>query len=208
MEIRLNTAGKKFRQTWVFRNLDFVFPHASATAILGPNGSGKSTLAQILCGLIPPSEGLVTHEMAGKILEAGEIYKYVAYAAPYAELFNSFSAEEVVRLHSRFRKFRTGISPGDVVSESVVKAYRNKPVEVLSSGMKQRLKLALAIMTDSDLLFLDEPLTNLDEEGRKWYAGMMERHSGGRTVIVCSNHDEEEHNFCALKLRLTASNPL
>ncbi|NBQ48017.1 MAG: ATP-binding cassette domain-containing protein, partial [Sphingobacteriia bacterium] len=73
---------------------------------------------------------------------------------------------------------------------------RHKFIRQYSSGMKQRLKLALALLADTPLLLLDEPLSNLDRSGAAWYQQMITDYTAKRTVIVCSNAIEEEHFFC------------
>jgi ABC-type multidrug transport system ATPase subunit len=75
-------------------------------------------------------------------------------------------------------------------------------VKNFSSGMKQRLKLTLAIMSDTPLLLLDEPLSNLDENGATWYQQMVRDFAGDRTIVVCSNMNEKEIGFCHEKIFL------
>jgi ABC-type multidrug transport system ATPase subunit len=88
------------------------------------------------------------------------------------------------------------MSNDEVIERIYLEDHRDNRLEVFSSGMKQRLKLALAIMSESKLLLLDEPLTNLDEKGKKWYLNTIEEFTLNRTIIVCSNHQKDEYAFC------------
>ena len=192
----MNNIGKKFRRNWIFRNLDFTFTNDSNYAILGQNGSGKSTLLQILSGITLPSEGEIKYSISGKEISADEIYKEVVYAAPYVQLFEQLTLVEMIGVHQRFKEFYGGMNANDIIERMYLSDHRDSQIEVFSSGMKQRLKLALAIMSKSSFLFLDEPVTNLDQKGKDWYKSLIEEFKSDRIIIVCSNHLEMEYSFC------------
>lgn len=196
MKIQLQNVGKKFRDVWVFQHLDFSFSHNQNYAILGANGSGKSTLMQVLAGLTLPSEGEVSYSISGEVIEPSEVYKKIVYAAPYVQLFDQFNVEEMISVHMRFKKFYGNMTPDEVIERMMLTKHKTQPIEVFSSGMKQRLRLGLAIMSVSDVLLLDEPNTNLDEQGKNWYEALVKEFQENRTVIVSSNHQEKEYTFC------------
>jgi ABC-type multidrug transport system ATPase subunit len=79
---------------------------------------------------------------------------------------------------------------------------RNKLIKYFSSGMKQRLKLALAFCSDTPMLMLDEPTSNLDSQGVEWYLSLVQRYAANRLTIICSNQ-EHEHSFCKHQLNIT-----
>lgn len=196
MEIQLNNVGKKFRNNWVFRNLDFTFSNAGTYAILGQNGSGKSTLLQILSGITLPSEGEVKYSISGEEVSAANVYQEIVYAAPYVQLFEQLTLKEMIGVHLRFKEFYNGMNANDIIERMYLTAHSDRQIEIFSSGMKQRLKLALAIMSKSSFLFLDEPITNLDQKGKDWYKSLIEEFQFERTIVVCSNRQETEYSFC------------
>ena len=172
-------------------------------AILGPNGSGKSTLLQVLSGATLLNEGTITHHQGDTTTDPEEVFRYVTIAAPYLELVEEFTLEESVKLHFSFKKTMNGISLQEVIRLSELQDAIHKPVKFFSSGMKQRLKLTLACLSDTPLLLLDEPCANLDENGVKWYASMVGEYGKGKTIVVCSNSHPEEYFFCSRKIQLT-----
>jgi ABC-type multidrug transport system ATPase subunit len=102
----------------------------------------------------------------------------------------------MVTFHHRFRQFVDGMDTEAVIKATTLSKNRNKPIRYFSSGMKQRVKLALAILSDTPLLLLDEPASNLDLAGIEWYRNLVARHRNDRIVIVCSNSQPQEHDFC------------
>jgi ABC-type multidrug transport system ATPase subunit len=202
LEIRLENAGKKYFRQWIFRHLDLRIEAGQKLAVRGPNGSGKSTLLQVLAGAGLLTEGKMVFSGNSGELPADEVFRHVAIAAPYLELIEEFTLEECVELHFSFKKPWNGLSAGDVISRSGLEAARHKPVRFFSSGMKQRLKLALACLSDTALLLLDEPCSNLDADAVSWYGRLVEETGKDRTVVVCSNNNKEEFFFCSSEIQL------
>src|SRR5436189_4918355 len=148
MEIRLKNIAKHFGREVVFQNVNITLASGSRTAILGPNGSGKSTLLQTIAGALIPTGGTIAHMLNGNAIDQQEVYKHVSIAAPYLGLYEDLSLQQCIAFHARFKPFRPGISPADVARIAYLEASLDKPVLHFSSGMKQRLKLALAILSD------------------------------------------------------------
>ena len=197
MNIVANNLGKRFNREWVFRNFNYEFEPGKTYAITGPNGSGKSTLMQVLWGQMHPSEGSVDYltsplssgERTEVRSDQSEIYKSVSIAAPYMDLIDEFTLEEMVRFHFKFKK--SGL-PIDVILKKIeLHSSHQKEISSFSSGMRQRLKLALAFYSESDLLFLDEPCTNLDKKSIEWYTNHLARVSPNMTVFIASNQEHE-----------------
>ncbi|HLG33490.1 MAG TPA: ABC transporter ATP-binding protein [Bacteroidia bacterium] len=204
-KIIFENAGKKFGIDWVLKDFNFTFNPSCQVAILGPNGSGKSTLLQMVAGYVQPSAGKVSFYDDDVLIEEENIFKHVSLAAPYLELIEEYSLEEMVRFHFGFKNVISGLNFNDVIERSELSSSVNKQVKNFSSGMKQRLKLTLAIMSDTPLLLLDEPLSNLDEQGEIWYQQMLKDFSLERTVVVCSNMNVKEYGFCGEKIMLEKS---
>ncbi len=187
MTIALTQAGKRFGYEWIFRGLTYRFESGTSYALTGPNGAGKSTLMKVLSGHLSLSKGDIRFEENGQQVAPDAVYRWISMAAPYIELIEELTLSELVHFHARMRPFRNGIAPEQVLDMLQLKGARHKAIRFFSSGMKQRLKLALAICTEAPILLLDEPTTNLDTAGARWFAELLEAHSVGRIVVVASN---------------------
>lgn len=187
MDIQLTNAGKRFRFDWIFKNLDFHFQSGSAYALQGPNGSGKSTLMKILSGHLSLSKGQIAFTENDRKIDVDAVYQKVSFAAPYIELIEEFTLEEALRFHSRLKPLLPEYSPERLYELLELPRTRLKEIRYFSSGMKQRVKLALAICSDTPVLLLDEPGTNLDSNAVRWFKALLERHSAGRLVVIASN---------------------
>lgn len=170
--------------------------------LLGPNGSGKSTFLQLLSGYVSPTSGEISWTNKGSTVPAAEVYKSVSLATPYLELPEELTLMELLDFHFQFKKSIDGISLQDVVSYSGLPAAADKPIRNYSSGMKQRVRLILAFCSEGELLLLDEPCSNLDRDAVDWYQKLADRFLGDRTVLVCSNRQENEYVFCQRSLDL------
>lgn len=196
MKIALNKLGKKFDRDWIFRNVNHVFEDGSATVILGSNGSGKSTLLQVISGYVMPSEGTVSNfNGTVKVLQEN-VHACFAFASPYVELMEEFTFRECVQFQQKFRSWQSGLNENRVIELSGLSHASEKQIRHFSSGMKQRAKLALAILSDAPVILLDEPCSNLDVQAQEWYASLIKDFRENRTVIVCSNQVKEEYFFC------------
>ncbi len=201
MDILLEQTGKRYRLEWIFRNLSTTFSQGNRYAILGPNGSGKSTLLKVLSGHVTPSKGKIFFQQSGKNIEPEKIYKNISYAAPYIELIEEFTLKEAIVFHSQLKPLLPGITPQKVSEILALPRALNKDIRFFSSGMKQRLKLALAILSDTPILLLDEPATNLDLQGVEWYKNLIGSFAADRLVIIASN-DPHDADFCPNHLQI------
>ena len=202
MQISLNNATKSFGREVVFRNVEHVFASGSRTALLGPNGSGKSTLLMLVGGALMPSKGSVVHAVNDTVVPEEEVYRHVAIAAPYLGLYEELSLAETVVNHARFKPLKNGLTATDVARIAYLENALEKPVRNFSSGMKQRLKLALAILSDTPLLLLDEPTSNIDAKAVAWYSDLLREHVDQRTLLVASNRQEAEFALCTERVEV------
>jgi ABC-type multidrug transport system ATPase subunit len=202
MQIELQNIGKKFNKDWIFRNLNYEFKSGNSYAVTGHNGSGKSTLLQIISGFVLPSEGQVIN----KEYDNNTLYEQISIAAPYLELIEEMTAMEFLQFHQQFKSFIDNTSLLQILEEVQLSKATDKQIRYFSSGMKQRLKLAQAFFSDTKILLLDEPTSNLDKQGISLYFQLIKQYSNDRLVIICSN-DETEYSFCSSKIVIgTASN--
>lgn len=201
MKIELKGAGRRFNQEWIFRNFSYEFQSGGNYAILGPNGSGKSTLLSVLLGSLEPSEGAIAYSDTADI-PVEKIYRYVSLAAPYLDLVEEFSLQETIDFHFQFKEFYPGMNAAKLLDLLGLAKAQDKALKYFSSGMKQRTKLALACCTNSPLLFLDEPTSNLDQQGVAWYHELIRDFTTDKLVLVGSNQ-ETEYSFCDNFIRIT-----
>lgn len=201
MKISLSKIGRRFNREWIFRNIDYVFESGNSYAILGINGSGKSTLLQVISGSLGQSEGEITYQLANKTVEIDKIFEHLAIATPYLELIEEFTLIEILDFHFRFKSRLNNITNIELVELLNMESSKNKQIKHFSSGMKQRVKLILAFCADTSILLLDEPTSNLDEQGIAWYYTLIEKFCFGRLVLVCSNQIHE-YQFCDHQLKI------
>jgi ABC-type multidrug transport system ATPase subunit len=195
VEVVAENIGKKYNKEWIFKNLSLILKNNQSLAITGPNGSGKSTLLQILAGATPPSEGKISYLNEKLILNPENFYHYISIAAPYLELIEEMTIRELTEFHKKFKPFSGNISTDQFMQKIFLENAADKEIRFLSSGMKQRVKLGLALFSDTPILLLDEPTTNLDSKGIDWYLGEINQQLGKRIVVVSSNL-KHEYDFC------------
>ncbi|MBL7937172.1 MAG: ABC transporter ATP-binding protein [Bacteroidia bacterium] len=194
--IKLTDAGKKFGREWIFRNVSLDISSGQKIAILGLNGSGKSTLLQALTGYLTLNEGELTYSTHDKNIDSENQYSFISLASPYLELVEDFTLQEQIAHTQIYKPFLNSLNVAQIVELSGLGAHKDKFIKLFSSGMKQRLKLTLAILADAPVLFLDEPTTNLDATVIDWYKYMINTYALHKTIIVCSNSIKDEYAFC------------
>ena len=204
MQIKLSNLGKRYNYEWIFRKLDYQFTTDNNYVILGSNGSGKSTLLQVIAGNLIPSEGGIESQSGNLKLEVEDenFYKHLSFAAPYLELFEEFTLIESIEFQAQFKPFFKGLMTDQIVELIQLEKAKKKQLKYYSSGMKQRVRLALAILADTPLLLLDEPTSNLDKKAVEWYQQLVTDYSEERLIIVCSNQQEYEYPFCNKQLNI------
>jgi ABC-type multidrug transport system ATPase subunit len=200
--IKLSQIGRRFNRDWIFRGIDHTLISGESYAILGANGSGKSTLLAVLNGSLSPSAGSINYFFEDKEVKVEQVFQHLSLAAPYLELIEEFSLEEMIDFHFKFKTYKTGIDKVAIVDLLSLPGSSNKLIRYFSSGMKQRLKLALAFCADTPILMLDEPTSNLDAQGVEWYLSLVQQFAKDRLTIVCSNQ-EHEYSFCRHRLSIT-----
>ncbi len=196
MQVTLDKAGKRFDRQWVFRNINHTFTENSKTAVLGSNGAGKSSLFKIIAGFTNLTEGNISYSLGSKTLSSQEIFSNVSLISPHLELIEEFSLSEFLRFHFSMRQILPGLKPEKVIDLTKLGSNSKKPIRYFSSGMKQRVKIAVCLFSSSNMLLLDEPCTNLDYEGRKWFKDCLSEYSNNRTTIVFSNNNNDETFAC------------
>ena len=206
ISISVQNSGKRFEREWIFRKLSCEFCSTNPTAIVGGNGSGKSTLIKTLIGYLPLSEGKLVYSSNQKDKDKSILkpilkpilkenwQNYISFAAPYTELIEEFTLMEQLKFHKAFKSF--DIEVEEIIEKLAFSNTKTKTIRFFSSGMKQKLKIALAIYSDAKIVFLDEPTSNLDKQNSEWYLKEIDTIIDKKTIIIASNQ-EAEYNFCS-----------
>ena len=189
MDLILEAAGvrKVFNRRTIFDGISFRVVQGGTLLISGRNGSGKSTLVKILAGVLSPTAGDVT--LAGPPQRsASERTRWVGFVSPYLQLYEEFTAMENLHLALSLRGARADSKSGTELLDLLGLAdRRHDPVRTFSSGMKQRVKYAFALVHRPPVLILDEPMANLDAEGIEAVRGLMRAQCSQGILVVATN---------------------
>jgi len=202
-KVQLQNLGKRYQYEWIFKGITQQFEQGQAYAILGPNGSGKSTLMQLIAASLMPSEGRVQYQIDNVIPDNDQIYQYISWAAPYIQLIEDFTLLECIRFQAQFKPFVQNISPKEVIAISELEAATHKAVRYFSSGMRQRLKVTLAVLANAPVLLLDEPTMNLDRAGIKWYQQLLEQYALPNKLLIIASNQAHEYQCCTHQLNIS-----
>lgn len=190
MKIEAVNLTKKYNNQLIFKDVSFVFDSGKKIAVIGDNGSGKTTFLKTLSGITIPSSGSM-HYNDGKINKE-DIGTKISYCAPYAGLIEQYTLNDFLSFYYKFRKILDIHSVDSILKKANISNAKNKSISSFSTGMKQKLKLIIAFLTNSNAIFLDEPCSNLDEKGVHFYHYLLEKYSNKRTLIIASNNIEKE----------------
>ena len=180
--IKVHQAGKRFDRRWIFRNLSFELNAREIIAICGNNGSGKSTLLKAIAGLLPLSEGSIEYP-------SEEMRDLLGYSGIDAALYGELTVAEHVKFAADLQGFRVDV--GGSLAFVELDYAANRLVRELSTGMRSRLRLALAVLTHPPFLLLDEPGAALDQAGTDTLNRIIELQSQTGTVVIATNDPKE-----------------
>lgn len=196
MEITLKDIGRRYNSEWIFRHINYRFESGKSYAVLGQNGSGKSTLLKVLSGSLSSSEGELVYTDGESTIGIDQVYQELSIAAPYIELIEEFTLRELFDFHFQFKSYLQGFDKESVLNLLGLESALDKEIKHFSSGMRQRVKLVLACCSNSNIVLLDEPTSNLDSAGEEWYLNLIARTKlDFRLFIICSNQ-KKEYEFC------------
>ncbi|MEP0766099.1 MAG: ABC transporter ATP-binding protein [Fimbriimonadia bacterium] len=193
--LRVRGLGKRFERRWVFRALDLDLEVSDSLVVAGRNGAGKSTLLKILAGVIPATEGEVAVEGC-----QGEQRNLIGLCSPEQSLYEALTGTENLRFFARLRGLKA-FDPHECLRRIGLQGRGDERVSAYSTGMKQRLRLALATMHEPPVLLLDEPGAGLDEEGRSIVDGIFE-HARSRGIVIVATNDRSEYRYGERRLEL------
>ena len=207
MYIELSQISKRYQKQSIFREVSHSFTPGSCTAVIGNNGSGKSTLLHIIAGYASPSQGSVKWELPNKRIKRDDIFRFVSICSPALQLWDELTLSENYALFREFKRLPECSASIDFARIIQLEKHLNKPLKSFSSGMRQRVKLGFAILSDAPLLLLDEPCSHMDGDAVSWYQEVLQKHAQGRTIIVASNRDNRETFLCNEELDINDYKP-
>lgn len=198
-KIELQQAGKVYGFRWLFKDLSLVFEAEKTCLITGANGTGKSTLMACLAGFLSLDKGKVSYSQNNNPISRTDIYKHLSLVTPYTDLIEDMTLKEQFNFLQNFKM--TSGNYADFLDFLDLKHAHHKTIKTYSSGMKQKTKLALAFYFETPILFLDEPLTNLDKINSDWYLKHIQNLKN-RLIIIASNNFKA-HHFCTTEVKLS-----
>jgi ABC-type multidrug transport system ATPase subunit len=180
---------KRYNYHPIIKDFSFTFLEGKNYAIRGSNGSGKSTLVNLLAGYLSPSKGKIYYFIQGKPITRNEIFRYINVASPYCSLVEDFTLFENYEFFKKFKNLQNDVSYNELLALLEWKDPMDKHFSKFSSGMKQKASLALAFLSQSPILFLDEPTSFLDIQAKDWYRNNFIKFNSNKTIILASNDE-------------------
>jgi ABC-type multidrug transport system ATPase subunit len=182
--------GKHYQGQWLFHSWNAVLEPGQGLALTGANGSGKSTLLQCIGGLIRPDIGIITWGGEKEQMPACSL------SAPYLDIPTEYTLNELVTFHFSINPLKSGADPFLQLRLCHLDPTSNLLLKHYSSGMIQKVKLVLALLTDAPILLLDEPHSHLDREAQAWFQQLLSTSIAGRIWAMASN-DPNEYRLCS-----------
>lgn len=180
---------KKFSNTTLFNDLNFSLQTGESLSITGPNGSGKSTLLQIIAGLQKPTSGNIDYIKSDKIIPKTQIYDCIGFTSPLMNPYEELTGYENINFALKQKKNEPDIK--SILEKFNIHSHKDKIFKYYSSGMKQRLKLILAIINDPPIMLFDEPGANLDKDGKKIIYSYIASVRKDKIIIIATNEKKE-----------------
>lgn len=189
--------NKSFGRRLIFNDLEFKFNKAGVYGISGPNGSGKSTLVKIIAGIIGASRGKIIHKLNDKEIAEEHLHNHIGFVSPYLVLYEEFSTYENLNLFAEIRGVKFDKERIDyLLNKFLLFKRKDDLLKTYSSGMKQRVKFIFALMHSPNLLILDEPTSNLDDEGKNSVYELVKEEGQNNIVLIASN-EKHDLEFCS-----------
>ena len=207
IQLKVSALKRAFNRRTVFSGLEFEMGERDSLAVTGRNGSGKSTLLKVVAGLLAPTRGSIDLSLDSEVITSDWRYRYIGFVAPYLQLYDEFSAIENLEFFRKARGLTGGRPPGELLERFGLEERRDDPLRTYSSGMKQRVKYAFALLHNPPLLLLDEPTSNLDSAGIGIVYGIIEEQKK-RGIVIMATNNAEDFPHCARLLNLDSPGPV
>lgn len=203
--IKLTVEGlaKRFGHRLLFKGLSCTVQGGEALAITGANGSGKSTLMRIVAGVMSPTKGQVSLAVEDRAVEPEERPLLTGFVSPYLNVYDGFTARENLTFIAKARRMKDASERIEKLLAFVTLEGRaNDMVGTFSSGMKQRVKFAAALLAEPPVLLLDEPSTNLDEAGIAMVRRIIQVQKEKERILLLATNNPDEVAWCSKSIRI------
>jgi heme exporter protein A len=207
IELSCESLGKKYTDKLIFKDLPLKLTNKSSLVITGKNGSGKSTLIKILANVIKESKGSYKIVVNNKEILRENFFCITGLLSPYLNLYDELTGYENLEFFYSL-KSKENINKSAleekikfILEEVNLYQRRNDYLKNYSSGMKQRLKLAFAVINEPLLLLLDEPRTNLDNEGIEIVYKFADKQKENGILVIATN-ETEDTRLCEEKINI------
>jgi len=193
--IEVKNLVKKYGTFTAVNSIGFTVQKGEIFGLLGPNGAGKSTTLEMMVGLRKPDSGTAIIGGFDISREMKKVKEVIGIQLQSTTLFELLTVEEILRLYASF--YRINISIPDLIEEMVLTEKTKSRIKTLSGGQKQRLAIALALVHDPWIIFLDEPTTGLDPQARRtlWDI-VLKLKEKGKTTVLTTHYMDEAHILC------------
>lgn len=189
--------NKSFGRRLIFNDLQFNFNEVGVYGISGPNGSGKSTLVKIIAGIIGASKGKIIHKLNDKEIAEEHLHDHIGFVSPYLVLYEEFSTYENLKLFAEIRGVTFNKERVDyLLNKFLLFKRKDDLLKTYSSGMKQRVKFIFALMHTPQLLILDEPTSNLDDEGKNSVYELV-KEEGQKNIVLIASNEKYDLELCS-----------
>jgi len=195
IKLQARELAKSFGFRKVFDGISFSLSVGQSLAVVGPNGSGKTTLLGMIAGLYRPSRGKIEYSENERNLPTEKFQRQLAYIAPYITFYEALSAAENLRFFTAVSGIRINNNDiAEALARVGLAGRGDDQVGAYSSGMKQRLMYALALLKEPAVWIIDEPSANLDESGRETAFDII-KEAGAESIVVVATNEKEEYSL-------------
>ena len=197
--IEINNLSKKYKNTLAVKNVNFKINKGSIVGLLGPNGCGKSTTIGMMLGLIKPSSGEVIINNKNIENYRTDLLQKMNFISPYIELPKKLTIEENLTVYGRMygvKDLKDKII--ELMDKLNLTEFKKRKTGELSSGQKNRVSLAKALINDPEIILLDEPTASLDPDVGDYVRGIIENFSSNneKTILIASHNMNEVERLC------------
>jgi heme exporter protein A len=195
--VEASSLNKSFGRRLIFNDLQFKFNQAGVYGISGPNGSGKSTLVKIIAGILGASKGKIVHRLNDKEISEENFHDHIGFVSPYLILYEEFSTYENMKLFAQIRGVKFNQDRVDyLLNKFLLFKRKDDLLKTYSSGMKQRVKFIFALMHSPQLIILDEPTSNLDDEGKNSVYELV-KEEGQKNIVLIASNEKHDLELCS-----------